>query len=320
MADHQFTYPSAPVELPVLRAGERETRFTRLRGQLPNVTGITVGDRPFNRRILRNEQVVEDLLWFLGTWEILHAVGREALDRFGDLPAASNQGAFSALIRRAITNTPVAVSPMTYADTVFLHAPLPDELFRPPPELPRWAGDREPANPYLEELAEDPRAQKDRHYLEAQQPDLARFLRLEAQGGPTYRDIAAAEQNMIKARAARSYDGVNPWDESVEYPNSTARSIAQGDIHKDNALLAHQLRAEVAAGRWNPFRAGNMTLSMAVFKKDLGLAFVLDHAARLEKLQLHAEEREAAEAAAAAKQRAAELEYRRKHGGPVRRD
>ena len=173
------------------------------------------------------------------------------------------------------------------------------------PEVPKWIDGSELRNPYLVELDDDVEARNDRVWLEQNRPDLVAFLQVQAKGGPSYRQHAAAIEDQRLAKAAREYDGPNPFDAKAEFANEVERTLAQKAIWDRNRILGEQLRDEAARGAWNPHNIpGNITNQMLAYRQDLALSFVLSVAGRYRDQQSAEEiavlEREAADRRVAA--------------------
>jgi hypothetical protein len=147
--------------------------------------------------------------------------------------------------------------------------------------VPEWSFNKERLwNPFIQELHDDARAQRDRVHLREYDPRLVEFLELEAKGGPSFTELFEADLRLKQLKETRSYSGPNPFLDTVEYPNSTARAEAQGLLHRENKILSEALRAEANQGPVNPFTRQNITAMMRLFRADLSLAYLLDAAAQ----------------------------------------
>lgn len=285
----KFTYPVGEVVLSTVPEATRKTQQARILATVPRAAALVDG---FNVRLLRNEAALEDLVWFFHAFQRLDGLKPEGWDRFG-LPTDTGMNGQSVLLKRL-----ARLSFMTW----LLFPRLPAEKA---PEVPKWIDGSELRNPYLVELDDDVEARNDRVWLEQNRPELAEYLKVSARGGPTYREHAQSIEDQRLAKAAREFDGANPFDAKAEFANEVERTLAQKAIWDRNRILGEQLRDEAARGAWNPFNVpGNITNQMLAYRQDLALSFVMSVAGRYRDMQTAEEigvlEREAADRRVAA--------------------
>lgn len=295
----KFDYPATLPELPTVASATRSTRHAEKRKTVEQAFGLV---ETLNPRLLQNDAVVSDLIWISDAFDRLLGM-KASVDNWAalNLPQVGGLNGFTPLLGR-LTEKNIAPE--------LLRPLLPAEIAA---TVPVWEFNGEKLrNPWLPELDGEFEAMADRVLLEAEQPALAALLKLEAAGGPSYRQHFAAIEDGRLAEQARAYNGPNPYvrpqGQQLLGREDQTRNAMLAAISRQNRILAEQLKAEAEIRGVNPFGShANLTKQMLAFKADQSLAFVLQAAGDLEGRQLAAEAREAELAAEDAQRKAAEL-------------
>jgi hypothetical protein len=273
---------SFEIEVPQLNtipASRREKDFVTLENKLRAAARVV--DR-FNGRVLDTIPLLVDVQWLALTTQLLIET-KSAPDL--DLGEQFNVATLAGILRRLSLVMP---------DTL-LHPSLSTERGELP-KKPRWAfNDMELLNPFLPEVSDLSGIMEDQLALETHDPELAKLLKQEAEGGLRYHEYFAVRERDKLLKAARGFSKRNPFmpGNSVSEPNADNLERAKEiqELHRTNRVLAEQLERESKLAGCNPFgrRLANSTIGMKFHKTDPKLGALLEAAASFEEAQSAAE-------------------------------
>ena len=257
---------------------------SRIRATLPRVPG-------FNERLLRDDSAMNQLLWIADSqsWAIKFnspLEGRVTPPSFGDAELL-------ALLREIVQAVPaLQLNPVTVKE--------------PPKE---WVWSEFDGETLSNPFAKETENKSDAMWLQQNFPELASFLKRQAEGGPSYKELHEQREQERLRRESLTYRGSNPWRESEQDMTLSERTVAKAEIKKKNPLLAETLEAESRGVIANPWTgAGHVTRQLEITRDFPALVHLFRLAAVHETAQLQRELDQA-------KARAAEAQFRAVQAG-----
>jgi hypothetical protein len=89
--------------------------------------------------------------------------------------------------------------------------------------------------------------------LQQLQPELARLLKLEAAGGPSYADVLKDRERNRLMKGARAFSGENPFLVQSAHGVDTENTLKITELARTNRVLAAELKREADLRGVNPW-------------------------------------------------------------------